>query len=156
MKTSKRSTSFALAFGVALLGAVAGASAQAPEIAARQDVMKANIAAMRVLIPIVRGQTPWDATSAAAAAQAAATIQSDAEKGKLLFPAGSTAPNSRATAAIWERKAEFDAIFDRQRAAASELVRLANANNEAGFKAGFAAVGETCDTCHTAFRRAAN
>ncbi len=156
MKISMRSTSFALAFGVALLGAVSGASAQAPEIAARQEVMKANGAAMRVLVPIIRGETPWNATSAAAAAQAAATIQSDAEKGKLLFPAGSMSPNSRATAAVWERKAEFDAIFDRQRDAAANLVRLANAGDEAGFKAGFPAVGQTCDACHTPFRRAAN
>jgi len=161
MKISMRSTSFAsvlgaAAFGIALLGAAAGASAQAPEIAARQDVMKANGAAMRVLVPIIRGETPWNAASAASAAHAAATIQSDAEKGKMLFPAGSLAANSRATAAIWERKAEFDAIFDRQRDAAANLVRLANAGDEAGFKAGFPALGQTCDACHTPFRRAAN
>ena len=156
MKISMRSTSFALAFGVALLGGATGTSAQAPEIAARQEVMKANGGAMRALVPILRGDTPWSATSAAAAAQAAATIQSDAEKGKSLFPAGSMAPNSRAAAAIWERKAEFDAIFDRQREAAANLVRLANAGDEAGFKAAFPALGQTCDACHTPFRRAAN
>jgi cytochrome c556 len=153
MKMSMRSTSFAFALGVALLGAVAGASAQAPEIAARQDLMKANGAALRVLVPMVRGEAPWNA---AAAGQAAATVQSDAAKGKGLFPAGSTAANSAALPAIWERKAEFDAIFDRQRDAAANLVRLAAAGDEAGFKAAFPALGQTCGACHTPFRRPAN
>ena len=153
MKMSMRSTSFAFAFGVALFGAVASASAQSPDIAARQEVMKANGAAMRVLVPIVRGEAPWNA---AAARQAAATVQSDAEKGKTLFPAGSTGPNSAALPAIWERKAEFDALFDRQRDAAANLVRLASAGDEAGFKAAFPALGQTCGACHTPFRRPAN
>ncbi len=153
MKMSMRSTSFAFALGVALLGAVAGASAQAPEIAARQEVMKSNGAALRVLVPMVRGEAPWNA---AAAGQAAATVQSDAAKGKGLFPAGSTAANSAALPAIWERKAEFDAIFDRQRDAAANLVRLAAAGDEAGFNAAFPALGQTCGACHTPFRRPAN
>jgi cytochrome c556 len=158
MTMSMRSTSFAsflgaAAFGVALLGAFASASAQAPEIAARQDLMKANGAAMRVLVPMMRGEAPWNA---AAAGQAAATVQSDAEKGKGLFPAGSTAPNSRALPAIWERKAEFDAILDRNRDAAANLVRLAAAGDEAGFKAAFPALAQTCGACHTTFQRPAN
>ena len=156
MKVFVRTTMLITGLVAGQLGAVADASAQAPEIAARQEIMKANGGAMRTLVPILRGETPWNATSAAAAAQAAATIQSDAEKGKMLFPAGSMAANSRATAAVWERKAEFDAIFDRQRDAAANLARLASAGDEAGFKAAFPALGQTCDACHTPFRRAAN
>jgi cytochrome c556 len=153
MKMSVRSTLFAVAVGVGVLGTAVGASAQAPEIAARQELMKANGAALRVLVPMVRGEAPWNA---AAAGQAATTVQNDAVRAKPMFPAGSTAANSAALPAIWERKAEFDAIFDRQRDAAANLVRLAAAGDEAGFKAAFPALGQTCGACHTPFRRPAN
>jgi cytochrome c556 len=105
--------------------------------------------------PIVRGEAPWNAQAAGAAA---ASARDAAARAKTLFPAG-TGPDKGQTAAlpaIWERKAEFDAIFDRQVAAASNLVTLAAANDEAGFKAGFAALGQTCGACHTPFRRPAN
>jgi cytochrome c556 len=154
MKVLVRTTTLAIAVGAALLGASIGANAQAPEIAARQDLMKANGAAMRVLVPMIRGEAPWNA---AAAGQAVATVQSDAEKAKGLFPAGSLADNSRAMPSIWERKADFEAIFDRQRAIAANLVRLASAGDEAGFKAGFPALAETCAAmCHGPFRKPAN
>jgi cytochrome c556 len=137
MKSFVRQAACAAFVGAAIFGTAVTAVAQAPaEIAQRQEVMKANGGAMRVLAPIVRGEAPWNAH----------------------FPAG-TGPDKGQTAAlpaIWERKAEFDAIFDRQVAAASNLVTLAAANDEAGFKAGFAALGQTCGACHTPFRRPAN
>ena len=153
MQPMVRRTLTAAAFAAAVLGTAFGAAAQAPaEIAQRQEVMKGNGAGMRALTPIVRGEAPWNAQ---AAGQAAASIQAGAQRAKSLFPAGSIG-QSAALPAIWERKAEFDAIFDRQIAAAGELVRLAAANNEAGFKAAFPALGQTCGACHTPFRRPAN
>lgn len=153
MKAFVRTTMLAVAAGAALLGASVGASAQAPEIAARQELMKANGGAMRTLVPMVRGEAPWNA---AAAGQAAATVQRDAERSPALFATPASAASSAALPAIWERKAEFDAMFARQREVAGNLVRLAAANDEAGFKAAFPALGQTCGTCHTPFRKPAN
>ena len=153
MQSMVRRTLTAAALAAAVLGTAFGAAAQAPaEIAQRQELMKGNGAGMRTLTPIVRGEAPWNAQ---AAGQAAASMQAGAQRAKALFPAGSIG-QSAALPAIWERKAEFDAIFDRQAAAAGELVRLAAANDEAGFKAAFPALGQTCGACHTPFRRPAN
>ncbi len=156
MKYFVRQAAFALGVGILFAGTSFGAAAQNPaEIAQRQELMKANGGAMRVLTPMVRGEAPWNAQ---AAGQAAASARDAATKAKALFPVG-TGPDKGQTAAlpaIWERKAEFEAIFDRQIAAASNLVTLAAANNEAGFKAGFPALGQTCGACHTPFRRPAN
>ena len=156
MKSFVRQAACAVCVGAAILGTAFTAVAQAPaEIAQRQEVMKANGGAMRVLAPIVRGEAPWNAQAAGAAA---ASARDAAARAQTLFPAG-TGPDKGQTAAlpaIWERKAEFEAIFDRQVAAASNLVTLAAANNEAGFKAAFPALGQTCGACHTPFRRPAN
>jgi cytochrome c556 len=153
MKSIVRTTMFAAGLGCALLLAATAAQAQAPaEIAQRQELMKANGAAMRTLTPIVRGEAPWNAATAGAAA---ASIVAGAEKNKSLFPAGSMG-TSAALPAIWERKAEFDGLFDRQRDAAATLVRLAAAGDEAGFKAAFPALGQSCGACHTPFRKPAN
>ena len=114
--------------------------------------MKANGGAMRVLTPMVRGEAPWNAQ---AAGQAASNAQQAATRAKALFPAG-TGPDKGQTAAlpaIWERKAEFDALFDKEAEVAGNLVRLAAANDEAGFKAAFPALGQTCGACHTPFRK---
>jgi cytochrome c556 len=153
MKAFVRTTMLAASLGAALLGASAGANAQAPEIAARQELMKGNGAAMRTLVPMMRGEAPWNA---AAAGQAVATVQRDAERAAALFATPATAASSSALPAIWERKAEFDGMFVRQRDVAANLVRLAAAGDEAGFKAGFPALGQTCGTCHTPFRKPAN
>lgn len=153
MKAIVRRALFVAGMGLVVIGASVGANAQAPaEIAQRQELMKANGGAMRTLTPMVRGEAPWNAQ---AAGQAAAKLQEDAVRAKALFPAGS-GPDKGQTAAlpaIWERKAEFDGMFDKQAQAAANLVRLASANDEAGFKAAFPAVGQTCGGCHTPFRK---
>jgi cytochrome c556 len=126
-----------------------GAFAQAPEIAQRQDRMKAVGAAVGQIAPVIRNERPWDGAAVAAAAQAVATNLGAA---KALYPAGS-AGTSRALPAIWERKAEFDAMFDTSVGVANNLAQLAAANNEAGFRAAFPQLGQACGACHTPFRR---
>jgi len=138
-------------------GAIQEAAAQSPQaaVAERQALMRANGGAMQILAPIVRGAQPWNSSIVA---QASRTLVEDATKGKALFVAG-TGPDrvtTNALPSIWERKAEFDAIFDRMTAAATNLVRLAEANDQAGFAAAFPAVGQTCGACHTPFRKPSN
>jgi cytochrome c556 len=138
----------ALAVGFSVLAG--GAFAQAPQIAQRQDMMKGVGAAMGQVPPVMRNERPWDGPAMAAAA---GTIVTNLTTAKGLYPAGSAADNSRALPAIWERKAEFDGLFDRSIEAARNLQQLAAAGNEAGFRAAFPALGQSCGACHTPFRR---
>jgi cytochrome c556 len=138
----------ALALGFSVLAT--GAFAQAPQIAQRQEAMKAVGAAIGQIPPVMRNERPWDGSAMATAAGAIATNLSTA---KALYPAGSSSDNSRALPAIWERKAEFDGLFDRSIEAARNLQQLAAAGNEAGFRAAFPALGQSCGACHTPFRR---
>ena len=137
-----------LALGLSVLAT--GAFAQAPQIAQRQELMKGVGAAIGQVPPVMRNERPWDG---AAMAAAAGTIVNNLTAAKALYPAGSTADNSRALPAIWERKAEFDGLFDRSVEAARNLQQLAASNNEAGFRAAFPALGQSCGACHTPFRR---
>jgi cytochrome c556 len=138
----------ALALGLSVLAT--GAFAQAPEIAQRQDRMKAVGAAVGQIAPVMRNEQPWNA---ATMGQAAGAVATNLTAAKALYPAGSTHANSRALPAIWERKAEFDGFMDRSVAAAQTLAQAAAAGNEAGFRAAFPALGQSCGACHTPFRR---
>lgn len=137
------------AIALGLTFAVTGAFAQAPEIAQRVDRMKAVGGAVGQIAPVIRNERPWDG---AAMAQQAQAVAANLRAAKALFPAGSDA-NSRALPAVWERKAEFDAAMDRAAGIATELAQLAAANNEAGFRAAFPQLGQSCGACHTPFRR---
>jgi cytochrome c556 len=141
----------ALALGFSVLAT--GAFAQAPEVTQCQDIMKANAASMRALVPMVRGDQPFNGP---AVAQAATTIAEGTQRAKSLFPTAptaATAAGTRAMPAIWERKAELEGYFDRISEAARNVARLAAAGDEAGFKSAFPAVGQTCVACHTSFQR---
>lgn len=147
MKTTIRT---ALAGLLVVMISAGAASAQAPQIAQRQELMKGVGAAIGQIPPVMRNERPFDGAAMAAAANTIATNLSNA---KALYPAGSTSDASRALPAIWERKAEFDALFDRSVEAARNLQQLASAGNEAGFRAAFPALGQSCGACHTPFRR---
>lgn len=138
------------AIALGLTFAATGAFAQAPEIAKRQADMKAVGGAVGQIAPVIRNERPWDGAAVAQLARTVATSLTDA---KSQFPAGSTADNSRALPAIWEKKAEFDGAMDRAIGVATNLAQLAAANNEAGFRAAFPQLGQACGACHTPFRR---
>jgi cytochrome c556 len=137
----------AVAFGGAALAQNAGEAIQK-----RQDAMKGNGGAMRVLTPMARGDQPWNQ---AAAIQALETLSRNGSGVAALFPQGSGAATGIKTAAlpaIWEKWADFQNAAKAQADAANNLLTLARANDEAGFKSGFAAVGRACGGCHEPFR----
>jgi cytochrome c556 len=72
-----------------------------------------------------------------------------------LFPQG-TGPGpgvqTRALAAIWERRTDFDNSARNLGTVGGELLALAQANNEAGFRAAWGRAGQACGACHTPFR----
>lgn len=123
------------------------ASAQDP-IAARQAAMKEVGKNFGVVNRMNCGQDAFDAAAASAAFTAIATASKDYAT---LFPVGSeTGGETEALPAIWQSKAEFDAIAMDLSTAASAAATAST--DEASFKAAFSSVGKTCSACHSKYR----
>jgi cytochrome c556 len=138
----------------AVAGGIAIAEAQtnvAASIATRQDAMKAQGGAMRTLTPIVRGEQPWNQQ---AAVQAATTLNNTAKAIPTVFPQGSgpEAGKTDALPAIWQNWTDFQAKAKALETESAKLLQLAQAGDEAGFKAQFPAVGRSCGGCHENYR----
>jgi cytochrome c556 len=143
----KSRTLFAAAALIAIgTGAVI---AQSDPIAARKTLMKHNNDGAKVLVAMMRGSAPFDASKVDPVfSQWAETAQ----KLPGLFPDNSkTGEETRASPKIWENKADFDAK------AAAFGKAVADNRNKAkqsldGLKAAVGAVGDACDDCHKDYR----
>lgn len=138
----------------ALAGAVAVAEAQtgaAQAINTRQEAMKGQGAAMRTLTPMVRGEQPFNQQ---AAVQAATTLNNTAKVIPSVFPQGSgtEAGKTDALPAVWQNFSDFQAKAKALETESAKLLQLAQAGDEAGFKAQFPAVGRSCGGCHETYR----
>ena len=137
----------ALAAGM-LAALTLSASAQDP-IAERQAKMEEMGGAMRVLVPMARGQADYDA----GAALAAFVRMNDAAQGYGdLFPEGSeTGGDTRARPEIWSDREGFDAAVlafeeDLAAAVAAEPASLDD------FRPIFGMVTENCGACHEKYQ----
>lgn len=140
---------------IALAGAAAIAEAQtsaAQRIAQRQEMMKGNGHAMRTLNPMVKGEAPWNQQ---AAIQAATTLNNSAKMIPGAFPQGTGAEAGKTDAlpSIWQNWADFQAKAKTMEAESAKLLQLAQAGDEAGFKAQFPNVGRSCGGCHEHYRQ---
>ena len=134
-----------ISIGLALAGPADDA------IAARQACMKGHGGVMKVAVPIMKGEKPFDAAALKAAydAESAACADwskfwgVDTQKGETL--------KTKASPAIWTDAAGFEAAGGAWYAAAQKLQA---ATDEASFKAAFPAVGAGCQGCHEKFRNA--
>lgn len=133
----------ALAFGVTVV------VAQTDPIKERMALMKGNNDNAKIVVSMIRGQTPFDAAKVDAAfAQWAET----ARKLPGLFPDNSkTGEKTRAASKIWEAKADFDAKAAAFGKAVAENRDKGKASLE-GLKAAMAPVGKACDNCHEDYR----
>ena len=141
---------------VLALGLSSAAMADAKSaIEARQACMKANGGMMKVMVPIIKGQKPYDKAAidaAIAASQKACGGWADwwGEDTKPGTDAGNSA-KTEAKAEIWSDAAGFDAAGKAYMTA--EAAVLASAD-EASFKAAFPALGKSCQGCHEKYRQA--
>lgn len=145
-RLSKLATAGALLVGL-------GAAAQAQDmnaIQARQACMKSNGAAMGVMVPMIKGEKPYDnAAIQAALATAGTTCAGWANWwGEDSKPGGAT--ETWAKEAIWTDAAGFEAAGAKYGAAVGALKAT---SDEAGFKAAFGELGGACKNCHDTFRR---
>jgi cytochrome c556 len=119
-------------------------------IKGRQACMKANGAMMGVMVPIMKGEKPFDAAAVKAAfdAEGAACAGwatfwgADAQKGETA--------ETWAKPEIWTDAAGFEAAG---KAFGDAYGPVAAATDEAAFKAAFPALGAACQGCHEKFRR---
>jgi cytochrome c556 len=114
----------------------------------RQDLMKANVEAVKAPTAMLKGEAPFDLAKVQASLK---TLQEDAIKLKGLWPEDSkTGGNTRALPAIWKDMKGFlewfDGLADDAKAAAGTI------KDQASFKAEWPKVVDYCASCHKDYR----
>ena len=139
---------------VAAVAAIAvGASAvyaqNVDAIKNRQAAMKAMSTAAKEPGGMAKGEVPFALPKVQAALK---TYQEQAGKAKALVPDNSkTGADNAALPAVWEKKADFDAKFDKF--AADAKAAEAAITDEASFKANWGKVMGNCGGCHKEYRK---
>ncbi len=149
-KLLKLMTAGALVIGLGVTLAFAGADDQ---IKARQAEMKANGKAMGVLVPMIKGEAPYDAAAVKASLDEITALEKVADDVKawdVSSKEGATV-ETYAKPEIW---AEGSKYGEKYKAWVDARAALAATTDEASFKAAFPALGNSCKGCHEEFRRA--
>ena len=138
---------------VALAGPAVAADLPAPSlddpILLRKHIMSNVGGAMKLAVPMVKGEAPYDPRVAVGALR---VLNTAALGFAGQFPAGSdTGHETEASPKIWTERAEFDAKLAKFVADTSEAVKTEPADLDA-FRPVFATVAENCKSCHEAFR----
>ena len=151
-------TSFSkvMAAGVLLLGfgiAVGHAATAEEAIKGRQACMKANGAAMGVMVPMIKAEKPYDNAAVQAALDAATAACGGWADwwGEDTKPGG--AIKTRAKEEIWTDKAGWEAAGA---AYGAGFAAVKASTDEASFKAAFPALGSSCQGCHEKFQTPQN
>jgi len=114
----------------------------------RMDLMDTQKEAMKVIGAMAKGKVPFDATTAAEAAQ---EIEVTAKKIPELFPEGTGGHASEAKPEVWTQWDKFEGDADALGVAAKDLI-AALETSAPDWKAKFKGVIDACKTCHKTFR----
>lgn len=137
-----------IAFPALVLGAsIALAASGADAIKERRALMKENGEATKPIVPILKGQAPFDL---AAVQKALKTYVNAAEKMPALFPPDSKTGDTKALPAIWEDTADFDARF--KKLGDDATAALAEVKDKASFRATMPNFYQNCGGCHEKYR----
>jgi cytochrome c556 len=116
----------------------------------RQDLMKANLDAIKGPEAMLKGQAPLDVAKVKASLK---SLQEQADKLKPLWPETSkTGEDTRALPAIWSNMKDFQEWFDglaKDAKAAEDSIK-----DEASFKAAWPNIVDYCNGCHKDYRAA--
>ena len=140
-----RVLSIAVAIAIGATAVHAGADA----VKQRQEAMKAIAGAAKEPGAVLKGESQFDL---AKIHSSLATYQEQAAKLKDLWPEGSNNGDTAALPAVWEKKSEFLALFDKM--VADAKAAAANIKDEASFKAEWPKVMSNCGACHKEYRKA--
>lgn len=139
-----------LVAGLIMAGAALAHTGATGVVKERMEAMKAIGASMKAIATMIKGAAPYDAAKAAAAGEA---IARHAGAIPDLFPEGSSGAPSEALPLIWTDWPDFLSATAALEERALDLAAAAGtAQNADALKAPFAALGETCKTCHEEFR----
>ncbi|MCV2890592.1 c-type cytochrome [Ruegeria aquimaris] len=142
---------FATAITATLLAAgaaLAHSGVSNPAVKARMHAMMQIADNTKILGAMAKGQTPFDADEARAAA---AAIAAHAASVPTLFMDEEHDPKSEALPAIWQ---EFDTFGQRSEALTLAAAEAAvSIETEADLKPALARIGSTCKSCHQDFRK---
>ena len=143
-----RYLSVAALMAVGVTVAYAQGAGGAAAIDARKAAMKAVGGANKGLTDMVKGDVPFDAAKAAAGFK---TIEDNLAKAKPLFGDDTKTGDTAALPAVWEKKADFQAKFDK--AVADAKAAGAASTTEAAFKDQHKALVSNCGGCHKDYRQ---
>ncbi len=146
MKALKMAMIGALALGVS---GVATADQYEDAINYRQaafTLIKGDFGPMGAM---AKGEIPFDSKAFAGHAANVAAVAQMADNG---FIDGSDMGDTKAKAAVWEDRAEFDKQMKGFQTLTQELAEVAKSGNMDEIKPKFAAVGKTCKSCHDDFK----
>ena len=142
----------AFAVAAAAVSLPAAAQFQKPE-----DAVKYRQSAMTVMGnhfgrigAMAAGRVPYDAATATANAEIVAMVSRLPFAGFVDGTAGTE--KGRASAAIWTKRADFDAKAKSMQDEVTKLLAAAKTNNLDTLKAAFGEAGKTCKGCHDDFR----
>lgn len=114
----------------------------------RMDLMDKQKDAMKVLGGMAKGQTPFDAAKATAAAK---EIEATSAEILQLFPEGSGGHPSEAKPEVWSQWDKFTTDTEKLATAAAALEEAVSSESPE-WKAKFKDVIDACKTCHKTFR----
>jgi len=136
---------------VAFAAVSAAALAAEPEniIKYREAVMKSQAGHMGAMAQIVRGKVDYGADMA----YHAEALNASMHTVPALFPKDSDFGETRALAAVWEKRADFEAVAKKAAAATDALVKAVKANDKEAVTKAFGAVSDSCKACHKDFRQ---
>ena len=145
----KKSALLALVAVTVTLALPAAAQFAKPEDAVkyRQSAMFLQSQHFGRIAAMASGRVPFDQAAAVANADVLAVVA------RLPWAAyGPGTEGGKAKPEIWKEQAKFKELDERLMADTEKLAAAAKAGNLDALKAAVASVGETCKTCHDAFR----
>ena len=137
-----------IALMIGSIAATGAAIAQDGPIKKRQELMKKNGDAAKLVNAMFKGEKPYDA---AAAADAIKGIGAVMDEFITLFPEGSTSKDSDAKPEIWKNKADFDGWAMQVKEDTPKTVAAA-AGGVATLQPAFAEFAKSCRGCHEKYR----
>lgn len=121
----------------------------AEEVKAREKIFKAFKQDMGTMGKMIKGDAAFDAAQFQAAA---ASLDDNAGKPWVHFTADSAHEKSEAKPEIWSKADEFKKQIDKFTAATAALKTAAASGKLDDVKKPFGEVGQSCKSCHEAFR----
>lgn len=129
--------------------ALSVSSAFSDPVAERKAQMKARGALVGELVPIAKGEQPYDAAKVLETLEAMArNAETDVA---ILWPAGSEAGDHTSSPRIWEHPSEFQAAVEKYRSDIDAAISAGPEDIDA-FRPIFGAITSNCGGCHQDFR----